>query len=50
MPIFVKSINMNVSEIITERNKLKMEAAALQLRQNGITTKLMELNTLYNNK
>lgn len=40
---------MNVSEIITERNKLKMEAAALQLRQNGITIKLMELNTLYNN-
>ena len=40
---------MNVTEIITERNKLKMEAAALQLRQNGITLKLMELNTLYNN-
>jgi hypothetical protein len=40
---------MNVSEIITERDKLKMELAALQLRKNGITTKLMELNTLYNN-
>jgi bifunctional DNA-binding transcriptional regulator/antitoxin component of YhaV-PrlF toxin-antitoxin module len=40
---------MNVTEIITERNKLKMEAAALQLRQNGITLKLSELNTLYNN-
>ena len=40
---------MNVTEIITERNKLKMESAALQLRQNGITLKLMELNNLYNN-
>jgi bifunctional DNA-binding transcriptional regulator/antitoxin component of YhaV-PrlF toxin-antitoxin module len=39
---------MNISEIITERDKLKMEAAALQLRQNGITIKLMELNKLYN--
>ena len=40
---------MNVSEIIAERDKLKMESAALQLRQNRITTKLMYLNTLYNN-
>ena len=40
---------MNVSEIITERNKLKMEAAALQLKQNAINIKLSELNTLYNN-
>jgi bifunctional DNA-binding transcriptional regulator/antitoxin component of YhaV-PrlF toxin-antitoxin module len=39
---------MNISEIITERDKLKIEAAALQLRQNGITIKLMELNKLYN--
>jgi hypothetical protein len=39
---------MNLSEIITERDKLKMESAALQLRKNGITTKLMELNALYN--
>jgi bifunctional DNA-binding transcriptional regulator/antitoxin component of YhaV-PrlF toxin-antitoxin module len=40
---------MNVTEIITERNKLKMEAAALQLKQNAINIKLSELNTLYNN-
>jgi hypothetical protein len=39
---------MNISEIITERDKLKIEAAALQLRQNEITIKLMELNKLYN--
>lgn len=40
---------MNLLEIIAERDKLKFESAALQLRQNGITTKLMELNNLYNN-
>jgi hypothetical protein len=40
---------MNLSEIIAERDKLKIESTALQLRQNGITTKLMELNNLYNN-
>lgn len=40
---------MNVTEIITERNKLKMEASALQLKQNAINIKLSELNTLYNN-
>ena len=40
---------MNLSEIIAERDKLKIESAALQLRQNRITTKLTELNTLYNN-
>ena len=39
---------MNISEIIAERDKLKIEAATLQLRQNGITIKLMELNKLYN--
>ena len=40
---------MNLLEIIAERDKLKIESAALQLRQNGITLKLMELNNLYNN-
>lgn len=40
---------MSVSEIITERDKLKMEVAALQLKQNAINIKLSELNTLYNN-
>ena len=40
---------MNLLEIIAERDKLKFESSALQLRQNGITTKLMELNNLYNN-
>ena len=40
---------MNLLEIIAERDKLKIESAALQLRQNGITNKLMELNNLYNN-
>jgi hypothetical protein len=40
---------MNLLEIIAERDKLKIELAALQLRQSGITNKLMELNNLYNN-
>ena len=40
---------MNLLEIIAERDKLKIESAALQLRQSGITNKLMELNNLYNN-
>jgi hypothetical protein len=38
---------MNISEIITEKDKLKYELAALQLKQNRLNVKLSELNQLY---
>ena len=38
---------MNISEIIAEKDKLKYELAALQLKQNRLNIKLSELNQLY---
>ena len=38
---------MNISEIITEKDKIRTELASIQLKQIRLNTKLAELNQLY---